>query len=321
LTVALILFAAGLAMSAFFSGTETGLFRVTRVRLVIEALSGDVVARGLLWLTNHPSLFVATTLVGNNLAGYLVSLGMVLGGSRLFPGESQVAEMLAPVLLAPVVFVLGETMPKTLFYAAPNRMLKRCGLPILASTALFLPITFVLWLVSRLLELLVGQSPQRLRVGLARRELEQVFEEGRAAGILNPAQQDLAQGLFALANQPVGQFVLPAARTIVATTRMSRQQMLRLARRHRVSLLPVEDFERGRQIVGCVRVIDLCLKDDGGLPPVLPVARLLSAEPLLGAIEKLHESSQLLAQVVDADGKRIGFVTVRQLSEALFGGR
>lgn len=315
---AVLLFAAGVVMSAFFSGTETGLYRVTRVRLVIDALGGDFIARGLLWLTNRPSMFVATTLVGNNLANYLVSLAVVIGAS-LLPGESQAAKLLAPILLAPVVFVLGESMPKTVFYAAPNRMLKRCGLIVLVCTVLFLPVTVVLWLVSRMLEAVVGQSPQRLRVGLARRELEQVFAEGREAGILNPAQQDLAQGLFALANQPVGQFAIPAAKTIAATTKMSKAEILRLARRHRLSMLPVEDVKTGRRIVGYLRVVDLYLKDDESLPAPLSVITLSAAEPVLRAVERLHESNQGLGHVVDDDGKTVGFVTLRHLSESLFG--
>ena len=48
--VATILVAAGLFLSAFFSGSETGFYRVTRVRLVMDAKSGKWIARSLLWL-------------------------------------------------------------------------------------------------------------------------------------------------------------------------------------------------------------------------------------------------------------------------------
>jgi CBS domain containing-hemolysin-like protein len=264
-------------------------------------------------------MFVATTLVGNNLANYFVSLAAVIGASRLFPGGNQVAELLAPILLAPVVFVLGESMPKTVFYAAPNRMLKRCGALVLLSALLFLPVTVVLWLVSRVLELVVGQSPQQLRVGLARRELEQVFAEGREAGILNPAQQDLAQGLFALANQPVGRFLIPAAKMLVATTKMSKQEVLRLARRHRLAMLPVEEVKSGRRIVGYFRVVDLYLRNEESLPQPLDVVLLPATEPVLRAIEKLHEAHQALGHVVDSDRKTVGIVTQRHRSESLIG--
>lgn len=318
---ALLLFATGVLLSAFFSGSETGFYRVTRVRLVIGALGGDYVARGLLWLTNYPSIFVATTLVGNNLANYLVSMSVVVGASRLLPGGGQVAELAGPILLAPVLFVLGESMPKTIFYAAPNLMLRRCGPLLLVATVLFLPITCVLWLVSRGLELLVGQSPQKLRMVLARRELEQVFEEGHQAGVLNPAQQALAQGLFALANQPVQQFAIPPTKMVSATTKMSKQEILRLARRHRLPVLPVEDVDKRRKIVGCVRVVDLYLNGDQEVPPPLPLVQLRATDPVLRAIGQLHNANQLLGHIVDADGKTVGFVTARTLTNALFRSR
>ena len=70
--------------SAFFSGTETGFYRVAKVRLVMDAKSGGWVSKALLWIANHTSLIVATVLIGNNLANYLISLSLVLLSSRCF---------------------------------------------------------------------------------------------------------------------------------------------------------------------------------------------------------------------------------------------
>ena len=74
---ALLLFVVSILLSSFFSGSETGFYRATRVRLTMDALAGSWVARGLIWLTNNPALFVATTLVGNNLANFLTSHAVV----------------------------------------------------------------------------------------------------------------------------------------------------------------------------------------------------------------------------------------------------
>ena len=62
----ILMWLVGIFLSAFFSGTETGFFRVTRVRLMLDGLGGDPFARALLWLTNNPALFVATTLIAVN---------------------------------------------------------------------------------------------------------------------------------------------------------------------------------------------------------------------------------------------------------------
>ena len=80
----LLLLSVGAFLSALFSGSETGFYRVTRVRLLLDGLGGDPVARMLLRLTNHPALFVATTLIGNNVANYVMSLGIVLAVHLLF---------------------------------------------------------------------------------------------------------------------------------------------------------------------------------------------------------------------------------------------
>jgi len=212
----LLLFALGIFLSAFFSGSETGLYRASRVRLVLDALGGDKISRSILWLINNPALFVATTLVGNNLANYLTSFAIVLAVQLVF-GRSPVTELAAPIVLAPLLFVYGELLPKNLFYYAPNKLLHRCGPFFLMFTVLFLPVAAMLWLLGRALQRFVGEAPERVRLRLARTELAQVLEEGHQAGVLRPSQRRLAQGLFAMANVPVVQYSTPPGR--MATVR------------------------------------------------------------------------------------------------------
>ena len=52
---AIVIFVVSMLLSAFFSGSETGLYRIPRLRLVIDSLSGKTWSRVLLWLTNNPS--------------------------------------------------------------------------------------------------------------------------------------------------------------------------------------------------------------------------------------------------------------------------
>ncbi len=82
LLAAFAIFLIGLGMSFFFSGTETAFYRVSTVRLMIAANAGDKIARRLLDFAHRPGRFVATTLVGNNVANYLVSIGTGLATGR-----------------------------------------------------------------------------------------------------------------------------------------------------------------------------------------------------------------------------------------------
>ena len=262
----ILLLIVGILLSAFFSGAETGFYRVTRVRLAIEALSGSWVSQALLRLANQPTLFVATTLVGNNLANYTVSLSVVMASQLLYPTGGMWVKILGPILITPVVFLCGELLPKNLFYDAPNRLLKRCAPALLTCTVLFAPVTILLWAFGRVLQLLTKTSPQELRLTLARRELAELIAEGHEAGILRPVQQSLAQSMLAVAGKPVKSFALPASRVVRVTTTMSKSDVLRIAQRHKRTVLPVEDPRQNRQLVGYLRMVDLYMDDSPELP-------------------------------------------------------
>ena len=321
LLVAGLLLVAGVFLSAFFSGSETGFYRVARVRLMLDALGGDWIGRGLLWLSDRPSVFVATTLVGNNLANSLASLAVVVGTQALCAPASYLPELLAPILFAPLIFIYGELMPKHVFYQAPNRMLRRCGPALFVFTGLFLPISGLLWVLSKTFQWMMGVTPQPLRMILARRELERVLIEGHEAGILRPTQRSLTQGLLSVANKPIQQFVTPAGRVPRAHCGMAKADIIRLARRHRLPAIPLEESAARRKLIGYLRLADLCLDRSDQLPPVRPLVDVPASDTYLAALTRLMRSTEMLGRVISPEGQTVGFVTARQLSETLFRGR
>ncbi|MDZ4659261.1 MAG: CNNM domain-containing protein [Bythopirellula sp.] len=315
--LAVTLFLIGIMLSAFFSGTETGFFRMTRVRLAVEALNGNRVSKALLWLGSQPSIFVATALVGTNLSHYVVSLSVVLASQVIAPNGGSAVEILETIVVAPVVFLLSDLLPKSLFYDAPNRLLKRCAIPFLICAVLFVPVTAVLWLLSRLAQMITGSASQDFSLRLARRELGDLLTEGHEAGILKPAQQSLAQAMLVVAGLPVKTFASPQGRVVRATTTMSKSDVLRIAQRHQRALLPVEDTRNKRQLVGYLRMMDLYLDNSPGLPEPLPLVELPENLSCLSALRRLGQAEDALGQVIDGEGKTVGFVTGRELRMAL----
>lgn len=324
--IALGMAALGLFLNAFFSGSETGFFRVTRIRLVLDAMGGNRTARGLLWLTNHPSMFIATALVGNNLANYLTSLAIVIGTQALITGHVLIAELIAPLLFAPVLFVYGDLLPKNLFLRAPNRLLRAGGPLFLFFTVLFLPVTGLLWCLNRVLSGFVRQSPDRVRLTLAKRELQNALDEGHEAGVLYPAQTQLARGIFAVASRPVVQYATPPGDVPRARANMTKSEVQRVARRFRVAEVPIEGTAGAgaagdKQLVGYVRVIDLSLDPCEGLGPVRPFLEVSSTDTHIEALLRMQAAGESLAKVVDADGNTVGILTAGRLRENIFHGR
>ena len=98
---ALVLFLIGLRLAAFFSGAETGFYRVSYLRVSIDAQSGDPVAKRILWFCQNPTNFVVTALIGNNVAHYIL---MVAVGIAAVEAGHQAEPLLAQ---RPLVAVVG----------------------------------------------------------------------------------------------------------------------------------------------------------------------------------------------------------------------
>ncbi len=317
--VALLLFLLGVFLSAFFSGTETGFYQASRVRLVIDALDGDKISKYLLRLVNNPTLFVATTLIGNNVANYVVSLAIVLGAGTIWSNSA--AELIVPILVSPVLFVYGELLPKSLFFQAPNRLL-RFGAPLfLIFTVIFAPIAAAMWGLGRLLEKSLGQAPDKIRLTLARKEIQQVLQEGLEAGILHPTQRYLGQNFFIVAAKPVKQVCTPMSRVQSFDCKLSRRAILRHANRKKLADIPLWKGTKGN-LIGYVRTVELLVGDSDSQQRVTPRTLLeIPGSELFGeALMRMQAKRETLARVVGSGGKTIGLLSIDQLTDPLLKG-
>ena len=316
---ALALGSLGLFLSAFFSGSETGFYRAARIRLVLDALGGDWISRALVELANRPAMFVATTLVGNNLANYMTSLAIVLATSWAL-GGSWMAELFAPIALAPILFVYGELMPKYLFLHAPNRFLRRGGALFLVFTALFLPVSALLWVLNRGLAALVGESPEKVRLRIARRELRSILEEGQEVGILYQAQKRLASGIFVSADHTVRRHAEPLSGVARARAGMSKSEICGLASRFEISEVPIEDGEGSHELTAYVRVIDLALSASIEVENVRPMMTISAEDTPIEALMRMHLIQENMARVIDSEGRTVGILFASRLRQQLLKG-
>lgn len=317
--VAVLLLFVGLSLSAFFSGSETGFYRVARVRLVLDGRSGDPISRGLLWLTNNPALFVATTLTGNNIANYFASLGTVLLAQQIEPARSHIVELVAPIAVTPIVFVYGEALPKSMFYHAPNRLLRLAGPPFLLFTVAFLPISVMLWVFGRVLQRLLGSTPLRVKMTLARKELQQVLVEGKEVGLLHGVQQRLIENLFETASDSIRPFIIRLDDIAQVPRGATRASALQLAKQHNLEALPVFDPQT-KKLAGYVRLTDLYLESTTTIESIQPLPRIASKDPVISALIRLESNHADMGEVVTAKGKTLGVVLTRQLTGPLFDG-
>ncbi|MGV3485343.1 MAG: CNNM domain-containing protein [Planctomycetaceae bacterium] len=307
--IGLLLFLLGLSFSAFFSGSETGMYRVSRMRLLLDALDGSWISRAMLWLLNHPAVFVATALVGNNIANFTVSFGIVsLVADAIGGGPTM--ELLGTAIATPIVFVLGELFPKYVFYNAPYRLLHAVRPLLLFVTVLFLPISIILGFLGDALRALTGEAPFQLRLAMQRAELEQVLREGHEAGLLAGGQRLLAQNIFEIGNEPAIRFGVPVDRLAVVTVPINIAAAQSEARRRSN---PVILVKKGGKIIGCLHYANLLAQTT---PEIEPVVECSQDEHHLRVLLKLYEAGSQVAVLVDAAGKPQGIVTQQHLLQS-----
>ena len=207
---ALLLGLASLVLGAAFSSTETAFYRISKLRLKMDTLGGDVTAKRFLWFANNPGFFIATLLVGNNATTYGASLAMVLFVGCLLPSTGGMyAELLATLFLTPILFVWGEMFPKCLALNIPNKILRFFSPVVLIACWLFLPLTIMLWGINKIIAIVLKKSSDAISLSLGRRELSGILGEGKETGLLSDTQRQLAEGIFNCSDRLIKDHLLP----------------------------------------------------------------------------------------------------------------
>jgi putative hemolysin len=308
------LLAIGMGLSAFFSGSETGFYRVTRVRLVMDAKSGKWLSRILLWLANHTTVVVATVLIGNNIANYLVSLGLLLAGQRLSSIGIDIQTLL-PLLMTPLLFVYCELLPKYLYYQVPYRLLIRGAPLMILFTIVLAPVTAIVIALEKLWQRSLGTNSIKAGATLERQELLRVLVEGQEAGVLLPIQRELAQNMFTYGVRPIRQFATPLRAMPTVGQMADRQEVIRQASRRAQTVVGVLD-ESEQRLVGCYLVADVLISSAEKMP-LLPVLPTVGTESSISVLMRLQTSPAPIATIEDGSGRTVGVVEKERLMSLL----
>lgn len=311
----------GLLGSAAWSGLETGIYSLGRVRLGVLAVRGG---RGSAAWTlrremRRPESVLATILLGNNGCNYLGTLGVtgLLEGAGLAPAAAAAIQV---AILTPTLLVLGESVPKEVFRVDADRLTPRlAGVLVWTRRLLTLALVhpLVLWFASVVERTLASRS---LAATAGQRErTAELLEESEAAGVISAVQSSLAERAIAFTEARVGQVMTPWA--TVAWLRSGEPIAAARARvgRTRHTRLPVVDAA-GR-VTGVAHVLDVLTAPDPALgveSVSRPPARLTAGMSVREALGRIREAGLPLG-IVERGGRPVGVVSGRDLLRPLLG--
>ncbi len=144
--------------SFLFSGIEIAFISANKLKIELDRKNKLTSGRILSFFTRHPSDFVSTILVGNNIA--LVLYGMAMAALlepfllNLLPGalrNDSVVMILQTLVSTLIILLLAEFLPKTLFRLNPDRLISVFSMPLIIVFYLLYPLQFLFVKGSQLL--------------------------------------------------------------------------------------------------------------------------------------------------------------------------
>jgi len=309
---------AGVMLSAFFSGVETGLYIINRVRLTVRANHGETAATTLRRILSHPTRMLGTILIGNNIANYVGTFGVAAMLDRLGVGDVRALVINAAVLI-PLLFVFGEVLPKDLFRTHTDRWSYRCA-GFLNWIQRLLQWSGLLWIAlgfGTLVSRLLGGSGEVALKG--RQRMSQLFKEGLGAGVLSESQSTLADRALALRGRTVEMEMIPWRHTVSVRLDSTRRELDLVLGKHSFTRYPVID-EAG-QVKGVLTTLAAVISPDSDVHALTEGIVMLNAQaPIHDALRRMREQRSRLAVVVTgSDDRPVGIVTLKDLVEPLTG--
>ena len=313
------LIAAGVLFAAFHSGSETGTYCVNRLRLRLRAEQGQAAARALLDFTRRPRLAISTILIGTNVGVYVATVLCAQKLNELLAGMH--AELYSGLLMPPVLLILADIIPKSLFQHHADALMYRVIWPLRASQKLFYaPAVLLRWL-GGLPQMLLGKGTAPAARSFSRGAFRFYLSQGAAHGVLSSFQRAVADNVLRLKSLDVGQAMTPLPEVVMIPEDASGDQVLEAFAAHRYSRILVHRGSRDC-VVGVLHVMDVALAD-GPLPPagelareVLSVRRGASVADVLWTLRRARGQ---LAVVTDHEGRAVGIATVKDLLEEIVG--
>ena len=312
----LLLLLVGLLGSAFYSGIETGLYTVNRLRLDLRLRNPtDRQARTLHGLLRHPDYLLCVFLIGNNLANALAaSVGEAWMSEYVSGGR---AALLATLVLTPLLFLSSEALPKHLFHLQAEAWTYRLSPLLRWSSWLLAPLALIVLPLARVsMRWATGRQKDDL-IGFRRRNQALARLMSASDTTVSNSLRETALEVGERQGRPVSELMVPWSRVVALPTGDRKQDLRTMLARHPFLRYPLSDADGS--LDRYVYYLDPFLdSEDKPLGQYgRPMVTLAPSLPWALALARLEGAESRLGLIRDAEGRKLGIITIRDLAEAL----
>ena len=314
-----------LILSAFFSGMEIAFVASNKLHIELMKKRGELNARLLSPLLKSPSRFIATMLVGNNIAlvVYGTEMAQVLEPFiRTVSSIDSIILLLQTLISTALVLVTAEFIPKIVFGLNANKFMSLFAIPaLLFYYGLYFIVSLVISLSNFILKHFLGISQPDTKPVFGRIDLQKYIEE-QTAGLMVEDEQDPEIQIF--------QNALDFSKVKARECMIPRNEIVAIETNEPIENLKEKFIETGfskivvykdniDQVIGFTHSYELFKQPEDIKSILLPIALIpetITANEVLNLFIKERKS---VALVVDEYGGTSGLLTVEDVVEEIFG--
>lgn len=243
-----------LALSGFFSGSETALTAASRGKLRSAADRGSAGSETALKLTEDSERLIGSVLLGNNVVNILATSLATAVLTKVF-GQNGVAA--ATLIMTLLVLVFAEVLPKTYAITNPELVAARVARPISFAVLIFSPIVAMVRVLVRFILSMFGvKTDPDSHILAVREEIAGALQLGLSEGFVEKEDRDRILGALDLDARMVEEIMLHRSNIEMVDVDMSPQDILAIVLQSKYTRHPIfrDDPEN---IIGVIHAKDL----------------------------------------------------------------
>ena len=329
-----IIIIASLILSAFFSGMEIAYVSSNKIHIEIEKKQEGLLAIILSKLTAKPSKYIATMLIGNNIA--LVIYGFFMGDllvewfQSMLPLQSgflnyaltDLSLLSQTIISTIVILITAEFLPKVFFQIYANTLIKILALPAYVFYVLFSLISdFVIWISDIILRQFFKTEGDQIQMAFTKVELGNYISEQMESFEEHDdldSEIQIFQNALEFSDVKAREVMVPRTEIIAVELDSSIKALNALFTETGCTKILVYK-ETIDDILGYVHSFELFKKPKSIKSIILPVEFVPETVLIKDVLNVLIKKRKSIAVVLDEYGGTSGIMTVEDIVEELFG--
>ena len=305
-----------LGFSAFFSGSETALFSLSKLQ--IHRLQRKFSHRGALVasLLAQPYQLLTTIVIGNMLVNVAATSLATLIAIKLW-GELGVS--LSIVLMTFLIIIFGEITPKTYAVQQAERVVLKIVHPVKFFLKFFFPIGKILMTVTDFFIAHLGGRISVKKPYLTEKELQSLIKIGKKDGVVKETEEEMIYSVFEFGDTEASEIMIPRVDIVALQINTLAEEVIKFMREAKHSRIPLYG-ESLDDIIGVIHTKDYLLSEEKNIKRLMKETVLIpETKKIDGMLKEFQKKNLQMAIIVDEYGGTAGLITLEDILEEIVG--